>query len=296
MRRREFLGTTTGTLTAAAASMMGEAGLPARPAVSGRKAAPERAQGFTKAADFWKEPFKHLVIMGESTVEGGPWLSRQEDRFADVLAGLINACQKQPVEYHNKGIGANAISPRSPGYAKSRKPSALERYKADVIDLKPDLFVLCYGLNDMRAGMRIEEFRQDLATIIRDVKQACAPLTVLTTVYYMTGWRSFPPYDKGGVELTLEYNACIRRLAAEFGCVVADVWGAEGGADWLIHYDGVHANKVGNLVLAHRVFEAIAQHASGLSQWSFEQERDSEWTLTTTRMRAEAGDPFQKTW
>jgi lysophospholipase L1-like esterase len=296
VKRREFLGSTTGTLTAAAASLTAEASLQARQAESGRKVAPEPAPGFTKAADLWKEPFKRLVIMGESTVEGGPWLLRREDRFADVLAGLITACQKQPIEYYNKGIGANAISPRSPGYAESRKPSALERYKSDVIDLKPDLFVLCYGLNDMRAGMRVEEFRQDLATIIRDVKQACAPLIVLTTVYYTTGWKSWPPYDKGSVGLTLEYNACIRGLAGEFGCVVADAWGAEGGADWLIHYDGVHANKVGNLVLAHRVFEALAQHASGLSQWTFTQDRDSDWSRMATRRRAEAGYPFQKTW
>src|SRR5208282_5952970 len=87
--------------------------------------------------DYRKEPFKRLVILGESTVEGGGWLHQQEDRYGDVLARLINACQKEPIEYHNKGIGANAISPRSPGYAQSRKPSALERYHQDVIDLQP---------------------------------------------------------------------------------------------------------------------------------------------------------------
>ena len=54
-------------------------------------------------------PFKRLVIMGESTVERGPWLSAPEQRFADILANLISACQSEPVEYFNKGIGANAI-------------------------------------------------------------------------------------------------------------------------------------------------------------------------------------------
>lgn len=249
-----------------------------------------------KPQDLWKKPFKRLVIMGESTVAGGPHLSRKEDRFADVLVRLINAVQEKPIEYFNKGIGANAISTRSPGYAESAKPSALERYKTDAIDLKPDLFILCYGLNDMRAGMPVKDFREDMTTIIRDVQRACSPLTVLTTVYYMTGWKSWPPYDKGSVELTLKYNACIRDLAVEFGCILADVWEGEGGADWLIHYDGVHANKVGNLVIAHRIFEALAQHASGLTNYTFEQERMTDWTQHTTRMRAEVGDPFNKTW
>ena len=125
--------------------------------------------------DYKKEPFKRLVILGESTVEGGGWLHQREDRYGDVLVRLINACQKEPIEYHNKGIGANAISPRSPGYAQSRKPSALERYHKDVIDLQPDLFILAYGLNDMRAAMPLSDFRADMATIIGDVQKACSP-------------------------------------------------------------------------------------------------------------------------
>ena len=35
--------------------------------------------------------------MGESTVEGGLWLEKTEDRFADVLVNLINVCQGIPV-------------------------------------------------------------------------------------------------------------------------------------------------------------------------------------------------------
>lgn len=246
--------------------------------------------------DLKKSEFRRMVILGESTVEGGPWLQDPSKRFADVIARLINACQAAPVEYFNKGIGANAISPRSPGYAASAKPSALERYRADVIALEPDLFILCYGLNDMRAAMPIDEFEEDMATIIRDVRAACAPMIVLTTVYHMTGWKSYPPYDRGTPELAEAYNACIRRLAERYGCIAADVWDAEGGADWLIHPDGVHANRVGNLLIAHRVFEAIAQHASGLTARTYAENEDTAWTRDTTSARAQHGDPFAKTW
>src|SRR5262245_14703011 len=97
---------------------------------------------FEKPKDYRKEPFQRMVVLWESTVAGGPWLPVMPyDRYADVLMRLINTCQQRPIEYFNKGIGANAISPRSPGYAKSTKPSAIERYKKDVIDLKPDLFL-----------------------------------------------------------------------------------------------------------------------------------------------------------
>ena len=100
--------------------------------------------------NWWPRPFERMVVMGESTVVGGSWLLRQEERWADVLASLLSQCQGREIAYFNRGIGANAISPRSPGYEQSAKPSALERYREDVIGLKPDLFILCYGLNDMR--------------------------------------------------------------------------------------------------------------------------------------------------
>lgn len=257
-----------------------------------------KKENFLKPRDFRKEPFKRLVILGESMVSGGDgrWLQSDDQRYANVVVRLINACQEKPIEYFNKGVGSNAISQRSPGYPKSSKPSAIERYKVDVIDLNPDLFILAYGANDMVAGMPVPDFREDMARIISDVKKACAPMIVLTTVYYMTGWKSWPPYDKGSIELSLKYNDCIRSLAAEFDCAVADVWAAAGGADWLIHYDGAHSNMVGSLLIGHRVFEAICQHASGLTQQTFAQIRDTDWSQMAIRKRREFGDPFQQTW
>ena len=123
------------------------------------------------------EPFKTLVVLGESTVEGGPWLLAGEPRWADVLAGLINTGQEQPVRYVNAGIGASVIWPARPGYDASIKSSALERHETSVIDNRPDLFVLAYGLNDMRAGMAVELFAREMRTIVRQVMAACSPVT-----------------------------------------------------------------------------------------------------------------------
>ncbi len=179
--------------------------------------------------DWHAKPFRRMVVMGESTVAGGEWLQSDSERWADVLVDQINRCQVSRVGPINKGIGANAISPRSPGYEASAKPSALERYGDDVIAEKPDLFLLCYGLNDMRAGTPVDDFVEDMRTIIDDVREACDPLIVLTTIYYMTSWKSFPPFNRGSVELTENYNAAIAVLAQEHGCLLSDLWEAEGG-------------------------------------------------------------------
>jgi lysophospholipase L1-like esterase len=298
MNRREFLTNGPIALLGMAAPVAASPDPRASAGCSDAQRAEAKKENALKPRDFRKEPFKRFVILGESMVSGGAgrWLQSNEQRYADVVEGLINACQEKPVEYVNKGIGGNAISPRSPGYRQSTKPSALERYKTDVIDLNPDLFILAYGTNDMVAGMPVADFREDMARIISDVKKACAPMIVLTTIYYMTGWKSWPPFDKGSVELSLAYNDCIRGLANEFDCVVADVWAAAGGADWLIHYDGAHSNRVGCLVIGHRVFEAICQHASGLTQQTFSQIQRTDWSQMAIRKRREFGDPFQQTW
>lgn len=296
MNRRNFLKDTSSTVMGIGAGAV-SGSLPAatRGNISASSGGTD-ARAFVKPKDYKKEPFQRMVILGESTVEGGPWLHEKDQRYADVLVRLINNVQEKPIEYFNKGIGNNSISPRSPASVQSAKPSAIERYQKDVIENRPDLFILAYGLNDMRAAMPLADFRADMATIIRDVKKACDPVTVLTTVYYMTAYRGWPPINKGSVELTLKYNDCIRSLAAKFDCILADVWSAEGGADWVIDYDGVHANKIGNLLMGNKIFEALAQHCSGLTNYFFEQEKDSAWTRFTTKKRAEAGAPFTKTW
>jgi len=111
--------------------------------------------------DLRPEPFHTMVALGESHVAGA-CATEERRRWVNIVAELISEFQGVPVILHNKGIGANAISPRSPGYASSAKPSALERYREDVIALEPDLFILSYGLNDMRAGMPPELYGQGM--------------------------------------------------------------------------------------------------------------------------------------
>ena len=215
--------------------------------------------------DLRSTPFTRMVVLGESHV-AGRCATTEGRRWVNIVADLIGEYQGTPVQLFNQGIGANSISPRSPGYPSSAKPSALERYQEDAIKLRPDLFILSYGLNDMRAGMPPEYFRQDMRKIIVDVQGDCNPVTVLTTVYHMSAYDLYPPFDIGSVAATEIYNLVIRQLAEEHGCILADIWSAEGCADWVIHPDTVHANDLGHRLIAHRVFEAVATRCSGIAR------------------------------
>ena len=219
---------------------------------------PDRFEYVTKR-DRHPEPFRRVVVIGESHVAQRMWV--------DVFARLLTEFQGPPEpEVINAGIGGNAISPRSPGYAASAKPSALERYEEDVIAKEPGLVVVSYGLNDMRARMPPEDFREDLSTLVAAIKETCQPVIVLTTVYNMSAYAVYPPFDKGSVEATRMYNLVIEQVAERHDALLADIWDAEGGAPWVMDVDTVHANRLGHTLIGNRVFETVAKHCSGVAR------------------------------
>ena len=223
-------------------------------------------------------PFTSMVVLGESTVEGGGWLSDPSERWADLLWKLLEIAQEQPLTSYNAGIGASVISPKSPGYDDSGKPSAAERLPEEVILHQPDLVVIAYGLNDMRAGMSVSDFKAEMLDIIKRIRGKIQPLIVIANVYHMSSYIYYPPFNKGSVDTTKQYNKMLEELASEAHCGYADVWSAEGQCNHLIHQDTVHANKVGNMVIAHKVFEALVHASAGIPGKIQKRNADTQWT------------------
>lgn len=228
-------------------------------------------------------PFNSLVVLGESTVEGGGWLASPSERWADILWHLIEHAQELPLKYYNAGIGASVISPKSPGYADSRKPSAAERLNVEVIQHRPDLLVIAYGLNDMRAGMDLELFGSEYESLLARVRAEIDPLIVIANVYFMHEFQYYAPFDKGSLDATRQYNALLKKIADAHACVYADIWSAQGGRQYVVNPDTVHANKIGNMLIAHKVFEAIVHAAAGIALKVQERDATTEWTLGCLR-------------
>jgi len=49
-------------------------------------------------------PFRKLVVLGESTVQGGGWLASDDERYADILWRQLELAQERPLEYVNAGM------------------------------------------------------------------------------------------------------------------------------------------------------------------------------------------------
>ena len=58
------------------------------------------------------------------------------------------------------------------------------------------------------------------------------------------------------------YNLTIRQLAEANHLLLADVYSAEVGVDWVIDQDHCHPNDLGHRLIANRVFEAIVRNCS----------------------------------
>jgi lysophospholipase L1-like esterase len=226
--------------------------------------------------DWYPQEFRKMVAIGESTTAGG-WSTSPDRCWVSALASNINDFQSNKMEFVNVGIGANLISNRSPLYEKSNKPAANERLDKHVISNQPDLLIISYGLNDARGGTPLDLFKEELTNVIHDVRKQIDPLIVLLGPYYMTAFNtlSHPDWNKADLTLFRQYNEVISQVAAIEECLFVDVLAANGETDWMVHYDGIHANDLGHRIIANQIFEVLAQNCSGLAKKTKELEKTS---------------------
>ncbi|MEC8932297.1 MAG: SGNH/GDSL hydrolase family protein [Candidatus Latescibacterota bacterium] len=216
--------------------------------------------------DWHNKEFECLVTLGESTTAGG-WSSSRERCWASRLSVLISDVQSQPVRLINSGIGANVISTRSPSYEHSGKPAGLERLEKHVFEHRPDLLIVSYGLNDARGGTPLAQFAEDLSILVGRVRDNCAPLIVLPGPYFMTDFSvGGQVWSHADLRLFEKFNRQIASVADTLDCLFVDLLAGYDRTPWLVHHDGVHANDLGHLVVAHRIFEKLLQNCSGLAR------------------------------
>jgi lysophospholipase L1-like esterase len=239
--------------------------------------------------DWCDHEFSTLVTLGESTTAGG-WSTLHERCWASLLATTISDYQTKPVRLVNAGIGANVISTRSPCYPHSGKPAANERLEKHVIAHDPDLLVIAYGLNDARGGTPPALFRDELVALIRRVREHIQPLIVILGPYYMTGFTvGGDQWSHADLALMHRFNEEIAAVAAQERCLFVDVLAANGHTDWMVHYDGVHANDLGHRIIANRTFEVLAQNCSGLALCTRQAEKTSSHWRDESTFKADYG-------
>jgi len=213
-----------------------------------------------RAADF-----RRLVTLGESTTAGG-WASHRGRCWASLLEQKINLFQTLPVQLFNSGLGANLVTREAPAYPHSGRPAADERLERDVIRHEPDLLILAYGLNDARGGTSLPLFIATLASLINRVRERLDPLIVIVGSFYACRFRyDDPNWEHADLIGLRQFSDASRGVAEDHDCLFVEMISAFDGADWLMHYDGVHANDLGHQVIADRIFGVLAANCTCLA-------------------------------
>jgi lysophospholipase L1-like esterase len=136
-----------------------------------------------------------------------------------------------------------------------------------VFEHRPDLLIVSYGLNDARGGTPLAQFAEDLSILVGRVRDNCAPLIVLPGPYFMTDFSvGGQVWSHADLRLFEQFNRQIASVADTLDCLFVDLLAGYDRTPWLVHHDGVHANDLGHLVVAHRIFEKLLQNCSGLAR------------------------------
>jgi lysophospholipase L1-like esterase len=218
---------------------------------------------FKHQKDRRSEPVRRVVALGESTTWGYS-VSSKDHCWVNQVVHMLQEFQGSEIELINQGIGSNVLTPDCPAYEYSARPSALERVDGDLIAYRPDLVFLSYGLNDSRGGTSTEHFRRAYQELIDRIRAAIDPLIVLVNTYYMHEvlYGHCEHWEESSYELTEVYNLVIEQLAEANDLILADVYAAEVGVDWIVDPDHCHPNDLGHRLIANRVFEAIVRNCS----------------------------------
>ena len=78
-----------------------------------------------ESAAFPPGPFRRMVVLGDS-IAYGMCASRPENEWSQVVAGLLRRFQDVELEVLNRGLPAEVIGPRAPGYEESAKPALID--------------------------------------------------------------------------------------------------------------------------------------------------------------------------
>ncbi len=186
-----------------------------------------------------------IVAFGDSITAGGD-ASKPElifwRRWAD---GLQRKYPRARVTAVNGATGGDSTA------------QGLQRLQAKVLDQKPDLVLIGFGMNDHNVnGVPVPQYEQNLKQMIGRIRRATAAEVVL--------FSAFPPNPKWkfGSHHMADYAAATGRIARKTHCAYADVFNnwqtlaARKKPEDLLGNNINHPNDFGHWVY-WRVFEAM---------------------------------------
>ena len=212
------------------------------------------------------------VLHAEIPVKSG-------DKVAFLGDSITQGGQSSPggyVQLVGSGLAANGVKIEiiGAGISGHKSNQMLERLERDVLSKKPQWMTLSCGVNDVwhgAKGVTIEDYKKNITAIIDQAQAAGVKVMILTSTMIKEDQATAENQKLVG------YNDCLRALAVEKKCLLADlnadmqaaiaeaVKSRPGKGNYLTS-DGVHMAAVGNVMMATGVLKGFGLTASELTK------------------------------
>ncbi len=196
-----------------------------------------------------------IAFMGDSITDMGFW---KTGYCSLVMKGLeVNGI---------KAVGIPA------GISNQSSRQMLSRFESSVISRNATVMTLNSGVNDVGQGVPLKEYEKNMTEMVERAQKAGIKVYILTATLIQE--------DLSNQQNTkaVDYNAFIRRLAKEKGCVLVDL-NTEMRERLrllrekypqmkknIITVDGLHMTPFGNLMMAESVLRGFGFNASQIER------------------------------
>lgn len=201
------------------------------------------------SAEQFIRPNDRVVFLGDSITAQKLYTKYIEDYFTA-------SHPEMNVTFVNAGVGGD------------RSSAALNRVQKDVIEQKPTVVTICFGMNDAMYRRTVdmkglETFKEGLSKLISTIRSQTNARVVLLTTTCVD--------DKGhdwlnGYNITLSrFVAETKKVAAKEGVPVIDLFhplraalaiGQRADDTFTLTPDGVHPNEAGHRIMAETILRA----------------------------------------
>jgi lysophospholipase L1-like esterase len=212
------------------------------------------------------------VLHAEIPVKSG-------DKVAFLGDSITQGGQSSPggyVQLVGSGLAANGVKIEiiGAGISGHKSNQMLERLERDVLSKKPQWMTLSCGVNDVwhgAKGVTLEDYKKNITAIIDQAQAAGIKVVILTSTMIKED-QATPENQK-----LVAYNDCLRALAAEKKCLLADLNAdmqaaiAEAaktrpGKGNYLTSDGVHMAPAGNVMMATGVLKGFGLSVDELAK------------------------------
>jgi lysophospholipase L1-like esterase len=220
----------------------------------------------------WKDG-QRVVFIGDSITQAGVYIQ-------DIEAYLYTRFPDRKYEIIDLGLSAETASElNEPGLSQPR-PEILERLGRALDRTRPNLVLICYGMNDgiyhPSSPERLEAYQQGITKVVDQIKETGADFILLTPPPFdpkPIASRIHPldakvfsyrhPFDQYDTVLGSYSDWLVSRR--EVGWPVIDVHAAinrsvaslrESDADFTVSPDGVHPDPTGHWLIAQEILKA----------------------------------------